>query len=143
MGFIRPKRRANVTIADGDYEGLELGLSLSISLGDFINFQHNRWSDDSTLATQVEAMDWFADNVLIDWNLTEDDGETPVPADSTGFRSLEPAMAITIVNRWRDAVTEVEIPLGLPSRNGVTSVTSSTQRQTSPSALPRRPSRRR
>ncbi len=143
MGYVRKDRLAHVKILDGDYAGLELDLSLSISMGDFINFQRRRFGDDSSLASQAEAMAWFGDKVLLGWNHLEADGETATPADTEGFLSLDPAMVLTIINRWREALTEVDLPLGKPSQNGASSEVASTTRPASPLISRRKSPRRR
>lgn len=123
--FTRKTRVALIKIQGGDYDGLELKLSLSISMGDFIEFLKNRFGPESSLESQADAMSWFGEKVLIGWNMTEEDG-TPVEANAEGFLSLEPAMVFTIISRWRESVTEIDVPLVSGSTDGDTSPVAST-----------------
>lgn len=125
MGFTRPERLALVKIADGPYEGLELTLNMSVSMRAFIDFQSNRFGALSTMDSQEEAMNWWVTDVLKGWNLEEKDG-TPVASDLEGFYSLDPALALEILDRWRRQVTEVDVPLVSPSTAGTRSRAPST-----------------
>lgn len=124
--FVRKQRVANISIEGGDYDGLELKLSLSISMGDFIDFQKKRWGMEATIESQEEAMEWFADNVLISWNYAEEEGGEPLPCNYESMMTLEPALFLEVVRRWREAVTEIDVPLVSPSPSGTPSAAVST-----------------
>lgn len=115
MAYTRKTRVALVKITGGDYDGLELELSLSVSMQDFIDFQKKRYGADATLDTQQEAFEWFQKNVLKAWNMVDDKGKA-VPTSK--FLEEEPAMVLEIITRWRSAVTELDVPLVEPSTSG-------------------------
>lgn len=127
MGFKRPKRLALVKVQDGEFAGLELTLNMSVSMRAFIDFQNGRFGALATMDTQEEAMNWWVTDVLENWNLEEDDG-TPIEPNLEGFYSLDPALALEILDRWRKQVTEADVPLASPSPSGTPSRGQSTPR---------------
>ncbi len=141
--YVRHKRTANVTIEGGEFDGLKLVLSLSVSTGDFIDFQVNRWGPDADIMSQAEAVKWFAEKVLISWNHCEPDPDNeelpgePTPANYAGFMTLEPGLVLEIMRRWREVITDIDIPLEQPSPAGTPSKAPSTRTAT-PSRSQRR-----
>jgi hypothetical protein len=133
MGYKRPVNHALVKVKDGRYAGLELTLNLSVSMELFIDFQRKRFSNIANIDSQEEALRWFASDVLVAWNMEEDDG-SPVPASADGFMSLEPSLALEIVSRWRETVTDIDAPLVSPSTDGEPSKVQSIPRQARRSA---------
>lgn len=134
MAYEEKQRIANVKVEGGDLDGLELVLNLSVSTQDFIDFQRKRFGALATLDTQEEAFSWFAENVLISWNYTRN-GE-PVPANWEGVGSVDPALMLEVIERWRSAVLEVDGPLVQRSTAGNSPAAPSTRRPASSS--PRR-----
>lgn len=127
--FIRQRRIAHVTVEGGPFDGLELTLSLSVQTGEFIDFQKNRWGMGADIETQAAAVEWFAENVLMGWNHVEDDeAHTPTPATYAGLLTLDPALVLEIMRRWREAVTDIDTPLDPPSTVGTKSKAPSTRR---------------
>lgn len=116
MAYEEQERSAHVKVEGGELDGLELELNLSVSTQDFIDFQRKRFGALATLDTQEEAFAWFADNVLISWNYTRK-GEA-VPPTWEGLRSVDPALMLEVIERWREAVLEVDGPLVTRSTAG-------------------------
>lgn len=137
--FVPKKRVAVVKVDSGDYAGLEIKLSLSVSMGDFIDFQKNRFGPKSDIDTQQEAMRWFAEEVIDSWNYAPAEDSDPFEVNYDNFVTLEPALTLSIMNRWREVITDIETPLGLESSDGSPSAEVSTQQQERKSRSRRRP----
>jgi hypothetical protein len=141
LAYEEKERIANVKIEGGDLDGLELVLNLSVSTQDFIDFQRKRFGALATLDTQEEAFSWFGETVLISWNYTR--GGEEVPATWEGLRSVDPALMLEVIERWRAAVLEVDGPLVQRSTAGNSPAARSTRTPASPSGRPSRRSGRR
>lgn len=134
MAYEEKERIANVKVEGGDLDGLELVLNLSVSTEAFIDFQRKRFGALATLDSQEEAFSWFGDKVLMSWNYTR--GGEPVPASWEGLRSVDPALMLEVIERWRSAVLEVDGPLVQRSTAGNSPAARSTR--TPASSSPRR-----
>lgn len=116
-GFRVPRREALVEFEEGhEYHGAEVRLRLDVPMG--LVFEFQRLGSDGEAALRR-----FGDQILLGWNLEDDDGE-PVPATADGLLTQPFGFANTLMTRWAEAVTGVPGPLGVPSSNGATSAAS-------------------
>ena len=133
MGFKNPRRTARLIFdKDSGYEGAEITCSFDVSLGAYFDF--SGMGDDP--AKQRESFMRFGDELLIDWNLEEDDG-TAIPATGKGFLDISAPFAMAIIKSWAEAISDVPAPLDVPSNNGVTSgepLTMPVEKSASPSS---------
>lgn len=124
--FVPKVRVAHIVIKGGDYDGLELDCSLSVTFQEFIDFQQKRWGDASNLDTQMEALRWFVERVLKRWNYAPSEDADVLPITFENFCVLEPALMLEVVRQWREALTNLDTPLDLVSPDGSTSAEVST-----------------
>lgn len=104
MGFEVPAKTYRLVFEDEDYAGAEVRCR-STSIGRL-----------NEIASSTEAMRLFGDEILIDWNLTEN-GE-PVPATGEGMVRVPVEFGRAILNAWTQALVGISGPLGGPSSNG-------------------------
>ena len=118
MGFKNPRRTARLIFDEGSpYQGAEVVCAFDVSLGMFFEFSQAGSED---MAAQREAFVRFGDELLIEWNLEEDDG-TPIPATGEGILRISAPFVMVIISKWQEAIQDVPAPLGEPSPNGSTS----------------------
>ncbi len=127
MSYVRP-----VTVyllQFEDREGLEVR-ARSVPLGQLLelgDMAESLRSGEAQAFGEAKALFELFASKLKSWNLTEDDGTTPVPCDTSGLFSLEFPFATEILLAWFDAVASVSIPLGRRSTDGSLSVAPSIQ----------------
>jgi len=68
----------------------------------------------------AHAYEVFGDGILIEWNLEDQKGNA-LPANGKGMKKVTAGFAEALMNEWMEAVTQIDTPLGQPSRNGSTS----------------------
>ena len=89
---------------DEQYEGLEIRTKLDVDLKTYLELQTLTASTDPNDLTRAFKM--FGDNVLISWNVQDEDGND-VKASADGFMTIPPAFAINIVTSWSSATGAV------------------------------------
>ena len=104
-GFRLPEKTAHVTFEGTDYDGAEIQLRLSVSFAQFIALRESAQGEDQEGMARL-----FGQNVLMDWNLEDDDGE-PIPADGDGMLAIPLELTNLIVQHWVEAVSGVPAPL--------------------------------
>lgn len=115
-------RDSRVTLSDEfegtEIEGAEIVCVGRYRLGRILPFA--RMTESGDLADAETALRQFGDEVLVEWNLTDETG-ADLAATADGFLSLPMDLCLLIVNAWFARVTAVAAPLGQPSRNGALS----------------------
>lgn len=116
MGFKVPKRTA-LLVFEGEYAGAEVRCRLDVPISLYLDYM----GMDASSRDSIQAgYGRWGEEVLIEWNLEDDDGQ-PLPATGGGFLSLPPRLAGLIVQHWLESAAEVPAPLGGTSTNGVSS----------------------
>ena len=108
-GFRLPEKTAKITFEGTDSDGAEIQLRLSVSFAQFIGLRESAQGEDQEVMARL-----FGQNVLMGWNLDDDDGE-PIPADGDGMLAIPLELTNLIVQHWVEAVSGVPAPLGPPS----------------------------
>ncbi len=114
-GFKVPMRIADMTFEGTDYDGAEIKLRLDVSIAFYLMLQDLLASNEPFTAIKP-----FGDDVLIEWNLLDRNGDS-IPATGDGMQSLSPAFATLILSNWVEEVVRTPDPLEGSSGNGVTS----------------------
>jgi hypothetical protein len=124
-GFTVPRRTAEVTFEGTDYDGAVLRCRLDVALGLALDFAGV--TADTPPAEQRDVFLRFGDEVLINWNIEDENGDT-VPADGPGLLTQPPAFVISVISHWVAATSAVPAPLGRRSPAGGTSAARSIRR---------------
>lgn len=103
-----PRRTLRLVFEGSEYEGAEVVCRLDVPLSLFFDFQRMAVQSDDPEVTE-QAFRRFGDEVLAEWNLTED-GQ-PVPATADGFLHQAPAFAMLILSKWIENVGQSPAPL--------------------------------
>tara|TARA_R110000765_G_scaffold65874_1_gene127668 strand:+ start:163 stop:543 length:381 start_codon:yes stop_codon:yes gene_type:complete len=112
-GWTIPKRELTIKL-EGDFEGAELTCKLDVSIKIFLELQKLS-SDASTI---VKSYEMFGNNILLNWNFTNEDG-SKLPANGKGMLELTPAIAIGILGAWTNQASgnpissDSELPSGI------------------------------
>ena len=80
-------------------------------------FEFQRFTDPDADARGI--LEKFARELLIEWNLEDDNG--PVPATPEAFIEQPLALASALLQKWTEVAVEVPAPLDEPSPNGAQS----------------------
>jgi hypothetical protein len=104
-GFRLPEKTARITFEGTDYDGAVIQLRLSVTFAQFIELRESAQGEDQEGMARL-----FGQNVLMEWNLDDDDGE-PIPADGEGMLAIPLELNNLIVQHWVEAVTGVPAPL--------------------------------
>ena len=121
-GFRIPERTARITFEGTDYDGAEIKLRLSVSFAQFIALREAAQEEDQEGMARL-----FGENVLIDWNLEDNDGQS-IPANAEGMMAIPLDLTNLIVQHWVEAVSAVPVPLEQPSSDLSTLAEASTVR---------------
>ena len=114
MGGYKARRTFDLEFAQ--YPGMEVSVRAP-AVGQMLDILGTADKVASGSVTQDDfdkLVGWFAEH-LVAWNLEEDD-DTPIPATLESLRSLEPAIAMDIINGWTQRV--ISVPPPLPKRSG-------------------------
>ena len=123
-GFRLPDRTARITFEGTDYDGAEIRVRLNVSFAQFIALRESAQSED-----QERMAGLFGENVLMDWNLEDDDGR-PIPADSDGMLAIPLDLVNLVVQHWVEQVAGVPAPLSETSGDISTLEAASTATET-------------
>ena len=93
--------RATLKLVLDDYEGAEVVCRANISLGEMLEMRDLGSSEDGIREAYVR----FASDVLLSWDIENEDGPVPVTAD--GLMSLPSAVAAAIMAAWGEQLTAV------------------------------------
>ena len=109
-GFRVPARTARAVFTDPDFAGAEVQLKINATIGSLLDLQAMRDEGD------VEALFGFLAEVVMSWNIEDDDGLIPVTAD--GMRRIDPFLMNGLLDAWEAAVTgQIEVPAPLAQRS--------------------------
>lgn len=104
-------------VFDGDYEGAEVRCRLDVGMRTaFSFFQARELSDPKDLIEMVER---FCEQVLIDWNLV-DDNDQPIPCTAEAMLDQPAGFIRAVIANWHEAATAVPKASPAPSLNGST-----------------------
>ena len=119
-GFQVPNRTALLEFgADTEYAGAVIRCRLKIPLHQAFLFADlgTRVGEGKTEAEITEAARIFAEQILLSWNLVDDDG-VPLPVTAETFLEQPFDFVVTVIAKWTDAAMGVSGPLASPSAAG-------------------------
>lgn len=119
-GFRIPKRTALIVFEEGhDYHGAEVRCSLDVPMRTLFAFRSMRGESAETISAEAiaESYKMFAEQILVDWNVEDDDGN-PVPCTIDAFLDMPMPFLTAVTAKWSEAVTGVPKASGEPSPNG-------------------------
>lgn len=122
MGYVPKRKIYNLAFEDPEMNGLEVRIR-GLTTGQYMDVVSMKEQAESGGET-AELFEFMADR-LVDWNILEDDGITPVPASLDGLKTLDMAFSMAIVNAWTSAIAGVPAPLEQPSSGGEPSLVAS------------------
>lgn len=88
------------TLEDSTWAGLTITVRDNVTIGDIERF-----------AADEEGLSKFGNEILVDWNLTDDNDE-PIPANEEGMRQLPLVLASIILAEWQLTMAGPDTPLG-------------------------------
>ena len=94
--------------------GLEVRVNGDVSLLTFFDLQI--WLSSGDAAQMREAFVLFGNDILVSWDLEDDEGQ--VEADGEGMLSLPMSLAMGILEAWSDQMGSAKKALGA-SQNGI------------------------
>ena len=113
--FRIPVRDARFTFEEGNiFAGAEVKVRLDVEIGMVTDIQ-----DRIAENRHAHAYEVFGDGVLLAWNLEDQNGNL-LPANGKGMKKVTPQFAEALMSEWMEALTQIENPLGQPSKNGST-----------------------
>ena len=119
MGFKRPTRTIIVEFDENtDWHGAEVTCRRDVSLARLTRFEGLA---NGKLTDLCEVLKDFGDEVLVAWNL-EDDNGNPVPANGESLVAWPIDFGNALITAWITAAVGVEAPLVEKSVNGKLSV---------------------
>jgi hypothetical protein len=116
MGYRLPQRTALV-IFDDDFKGAEARLRLDLPIGRVLEALAIMPTNGKPSPENVRALCEFLAEILIDWNLEDDDG-VPVPADLNGVLDASADFISALCGAWVEQQTGVPAPFEGPSTSG-------------------------
>ena len=116
--FKIPRRTALLELDIPGWEEATIRCAFDIPMGMFFEFE--RLTDTEDMSKLETAVRRFADDMIIDWNLTDEAGNELTP-DAEGIMHIPLAIAAAMLRAWKTAMLEVPAPLEEPSNNGATS----------------------
>lgn len=119
-GYKRQRKVLKLVFEDPDMEGLVVR-ARSTSVRKFLDIQAmaDQAEGGKGAAEQMEALFTSFADVVIDWNLQEDDG-TPVPVSAVALLDEDFDFAFAMVTAWLEAVAGVTKGLGKESTPAAT-----------------------
>ena len=122
-GFRLPEKTARINFEGTDYDGAEIRVLLSVTFAQFIALRESAQGEDQETMARL-----FGQNVLMDWNLEDVDGQ-PIPADGDGMLAIPLELTNLVVQHWVEAVAGVPSPLPPASGDINTLAAASTARE--------------
>lgn len=114
-GFKRPQRTVVVEFDEGtDWYGAEVVCRRDISLGQLRRYEE---AEGAGLKGQEDIIRDFVDEVVVSWNLEDDEGE-PLPKTGDSLLAWPFEFTALLLRNWLIGATQVGLPLGEPSANG-------------------------
>lgn len=105
MGVKIPWRTARIVFEEGSiYAGVEVRVRLDVPMADYIDSLKAVYQDGIMLPPSdprvVEQNVQFLAQMIIDWNIEDDDG-TPVPVTAAALRRQPPKFINDLTDLWR------------------------------------------
>jgi|19_taG_2_1085344.scaffolds.fasta_scaffold240449_2 hypothetical protein len=94
------RRQAKLVFQDSGYSGLEIIAKLDVSVAVYLEMQ-NMTATENAMEMR-DALKKFGDDILISWNLEDEDGSEVTP-NADGFMTLPPKIAVDVMKAWSDA----------------------------------------
>jgi len=104
-GFRLPEKTARITFEGTAYDGAEIQVLLSVSFARFIELREAAQGEDQEGMARL-----FGENVLMDWNLEDADGNS-IPANGDGMLAIPLDLTNLVVQHWVEEVAGVPSPL--------------------------------
>jgi len=123
-GFRIPEQTAHITFADTDYDGAEMWVRLNVSFAHYLALRDSAQGEDQERMTRL-----FGENVLMSWNLEDNDGE-PIPANGDGMPAIPLELTNLVLQHWVEEVAGVPAPLAETSGDINTLAAASTAMET-------------
>lgn len=102
----KPKNVARLHFTDEEYDGAEVTVSLSASVGLYMEMSKGARGTDELNA----LFHRFGDELLVEWNITDRHGNLR-PADGQGMVDVDTDFAQAILSTWLDTKAGVSAPL--------------------------------
>jgi hypothetical protein len=102
--FRLPERTARL-VFEGEYEGAEVVVRLSVPLGLYVNL--SALAESSDVGEVANVLENFSRDVLVEWNIEGPDGE-PLPAD---LANIPLDFATLIMQQWTEAAAKSPLAL--------------------------------
>lgn len=131
--FKVPRRTALLELDIPGWEGAAIRCYFDIPMGSFFDFE--RMTDTDDMSKLEAGIRRFADDFILEWNLTDDDGQ-PLTADADGIMYIPLAIAAKMLQAWKAAMLVPPAPLEEPSPNGSTSAAPSMEKEPSSASPP-------
>lgn len=117
-GFRRPDRIIVVEFGeDTDWHGAEVRCRRGVSVDRVLEFEA---LTTGAMADIAQAIRGFGDDVIVGWNLEDDDGQ-PVPATGAELLKWPVDFGLALVTGWLRGALQVDAPLVGASSNGALS----------------------
>lgn len=131
MGFKVASRMAVLEFDEASgFQGAEIRCRLDITTEAFLQLERLKAAADGASEEERirEMLGYFAENILLDWNL-EDEAGGPLPVSADTILSvLPPGLTMRLIPLWREAAMGgPSAPLDEPSSSGKTSEDNQTQ----------------
>ena len=127
-GYKVPRREARLSFMDTDWDGMEVVINLSAPLSVFFEIE-----DAAQTGMVKNMLEVFADKVLVNWNLEDDEGV--IPANRKGIGRVLPNQARAIIEGYIAEVANVPGPLEQGSSNGTTPISKQIEKEIPSEAL--------
>lgn len=111
-------RNLRIIFDEGDAAGAEIVCRLNVPIGVLMEISHiGQAMTEADIGGLAEISALFVDQVLVSWNLEEEDG-SPIPLTQVGLESLPVSLRQAILMHWITTVVTIPVPLGAKSPNG-------------------------
>lgn len=110
MGFQIPKQRLEKITFSGDplWEGAEFMVNIDMTIGQVETIEIVRKkiaeADEPDYGLHMEMLDAFYENVLVSWNL-EDDNGVPIPINMDAVKNLPQDLVLDIMRKYAEYIT--------------------------------------
>ncbi len=128
MGYRLKRREADLEFSGTDFEGAVIRCRFDVSLDDYFAYQKlAEQKDDQALR---EVLMQFGDEIVISWNLEDDDGNS-IPANGVELCKLPVPFSSAALKGWLEAMSQPAGPLGQRLSGTPTSGEDTTSTETS------------
>ena len=120
MGFQIPRKTARLKFEGDEFDGMEIVCAADLTFAEQQHLTNMREGVDDEGDLLKELLTWFADRCIISWNLLDGDGKD-LPVSGESFMGMPGWFGLKVLNGWSQAMkqlSEVDVPLDEPSKNG-------------------------